>query len=482
MLRQQEAVLLDVSRPRSEFRSGDIIDIETEDGMEVDVTVLGLSEGGDPSEMRVRFVDGDVDDWPTEDFQNVRTAEEDRKAKLEKLEQKIAALEAVVAGTQRALLAPAASSLEELDEDKERDGQDAPVSLDSDELPDEALAIICHFLGVRELGRFACVLRRFTQCTLTEPGGGTLLSPIEEGARLRLLSMVPGGGDLVSRNGEASWLRALWYAECTKAVFTSCSPDVVLSEEGACRDETQPLSLKTTCYMYSNRNSLPGASSHSWLSWPPRRRSGAMLLPCTQLIRAMCTASGAVATGYGFAMCGWPMLSGTNYVEFTLLEHNGGEGRRGRAGAEMGVAEADFVGPGDTPRYRREETKRNDNYWLLSTHGSFVEYLGASSSAISWLTGQQGPRMRNFKEGDVVGLLLEMEKRTLSVYLNGVLRGVMVRPGMRYSDDAMAPKMHAPLWWAVNMVGGGSVRIERKPRPLHRCALPRRDEEHCMVQ
>eukprot|EP01047_Picozoa_sp_COSAG01_P126302 COSAG01_NODE_55430_length_325_cov_0.681416_1_plen_67_part_10 len=40
MLRQQEAVLLDVSRPRSEFRPGDIIDIETEDGMEVDVTVL----------------------------------------------------------------------------------------------------------------------------------------------------------------------------------------------------------------------------------------------------------------------------------------------------------------------------------------------------------------------------------------------------------------------------------------------------------
>eukprot|EP01046_Picozoa_sp_COSAG06_P091616 COSAG06_NODE_37902_length_429_cov_5.987879_1_plen_62_part_10 len=46
--------------------------------------------------------------------------------------------------------------------------------------PDETLALICRFLGPRELGRLACAARRFTEPTLTEPGGAKLLSPIEE--------------------------------------------------------------------------------------------------------------------------------------------------------------------------------------------------------------------------------------------------------------------------------------------------------------
>jgi hypothetical protein len=65
--------------------------------------------------------------------------------------------------------------------------------------PDEALAVVFCFLGPRELGRLACVARRFTEATLTEPGGGggggaggaQLLSPIEEGARLQLERLPP---------------------------------------------------------------------------------------------------------------------------------------------------------------------------------------------------------------------------------------------------------------------------------------------------
>ena len=110
---------------------------------------------------------------------------------------------------------------------------------------DEVLVNICRFLGLRELGRLACVARRYPEPTLTEPGGAKLLSPIEEGARLRLAaSAVAGGGG--SGGGGASggaaaerwvdetWVRALWRVQCPLK-FTSCGPEVVLSEEGALR-------------------------------------------------------------------------------------------------------------------------------------------------------------------------------------------------------------------------------------------------------
>eukprot|EP01046_Picozoa_sp_COSAG06_P049978 COSAG06_NODE_7807_length_2365_cov_5.041005_2_plen_236_part_00 len=66
-----------------------------------------------------------------------------------------------------------------------------PLSELAAQTPDEAFALVCSLVGLRELGRLACVARRFTEPTLTEPGGAKLLSPIEEGARLRLAA---GGG------------------------------------------------------------------------------------------------------------------------------------------------------------------------------------------------------------------------------------------------------------------------------------------------
>eukprot|EP01046_Picozoa_sp_COSAG06_P011956 COSAG06_NODE_689_length_13068_cov_9.661269_11_plen_148_part_00 len=63
-------------------------------------------------------------------------------------------------------------------------------------------------------------------------------------------------------------------------------------------------------------------------------------------------------------------------------------------------------------------------------------------------------------------------QRTLSVYLNGVRRGVMVVPGMRdwngaaacHYGGAVAP-LAGPLRWAVDVEIGASVRIERRPPP-----------------
>jgi hypothetical protein len=134
------------------------------------------------------------------------------------------------------------------DDDDDAPPADAPLlPLGDDEFPDDIIALICRFLGLRELGRLACVARRFTEPTLTEPGGAALLSPIEEGARLRLAAAaVAGGGGgggasgggaavrLAERWVDETWVRALWRVQCPLK-FTSCGRSVVLSEEGALR-------------------------------------------------------------------------------------------------------------------------------------------------------------------------------------------------------------------------------------------------------
>ena len=96
------------------------------------------------------------------------------------------------------------------------------LPLGDDEFPDEALAVVCSHLGPRELGRLACAARRFTEPTLTLGfhvvrfggsavlGGAQLLSPIEEGARLRLAAGSGGGGVAAERWAGETWVRALW--------------------------------------------------------------------------------------------------------------------------------------------------------------------------------------------------------------------------------------------------------------------------------
>jgi hypothetical protein len=55
---------------------GDIVDVETEDGIEV-ASVVGRSKSGDKTELRVRFADGAVDDWDAEDMKKKWAVGED---------------------------------------------------------------------------------------------------------------------------------------------------------------------------------------------------------------------------------------------------------------------------------------------------------------------------------------------------------------------------------------------------------------------
>ena len=81
------------------------------------------------------------------------------------------------------------------------------------------------------------------------------------------------------------------------------------------------------------------------------------------------------------------------------------------------------------------------------------------------------------KEGDVVGLQLEFERHTLTVYLNGSRRGVMVSPGMNSCGGAPVAPLVSPLRWAADIGDGASVRIERKRQP---CTT--HQEERCELQ
>ena len=132
---------------------------------------------------------------------------------------------------------------------------DAPLPLGDDKFPDDILALICSVLGLRELGRLACVARRFTEAMLTEPGGAKLLSPIEEGARLQLAAGRGGGGGAAERWAGETWVRALWRVQCPLK-FTSCGPAVVLSEEGALPARAQYPPLRLSLYLLHNSRPL----------------------------------------------------------------------------------------------------------------------------------------------------------------------------------------------------------------------------------
>ena len=66
------------------------------------------------------------------------------------------------------------------------------------------------------------------------------------------------------------------------------------------------------------------------------------------------------------------------------------------------------------------------------------------------------------------GLLLNLDAATLTVWVNGERKGVMVRPGMTntYTGEPVG-RLEGPLRWAVDLCYGSSVAISGPlPPPL----------------
>ena len=49
------------------------------------------------------------------------------------------------------------------------------------------------------------------------------------------------------------------------------------------------------------------------------------------------------------------------------------------------------------------------------------------------------------------GLLLDLDAATLTVWINGERKGVMVRPGMANRDGEPVGRLEGPLRWAVDL-------------------------------
>eukprot|EP01046_Picozoa_sp_COSAG06_P035695 COSAG06_NODE_3860_length_4823_cov_4.086367_5_plen_270_part_00 len=58
----------DQAPDRPAWAVGQMVEIQTEDGLERAVRILGSAESGQAEEMRVRFLDGVVDDWQCSEF------------------------------------------------------------------------------------------------------------------------------------------------------------------------------------------------------------------------------------------------------------------------------------------------------------------------------------------------------------------------------------------------------------------------------
>jgi len=167
-----------------------------------------------------------------------------------------------------------------------------------------------------------------------------------------------------------------------------------------------------------------------------------------------------------------PMAEGAHYVEMTLV-------KKGSYGAWMGVVGQGFDVAGGGKAYESAEA------WLLHTGVGCLYHARKSSD---W---EGMPQPHEIKPGDVVGLLLDLGQRTLSVYLNGARRGVMVAPGMKNTRGKAVAPLAGPLRWAVDVGFGSSVRIERRPPPPEVAAVVARNQAnqppspaggHCIVQ
>ena len=118
------------------------------------------------------------------------------------------------------------------------------------------------------------------------------------------------------------------------------------------------------------------------------------------------------------------MRSGRHFAQFTLVE-----------GLDIGfgVARPDCLldgGVGDTV---------DGHVYATNTGGCFPDHL-------HW-EGMQGA-----EQGDRIGMLLDLDQGSMTVWKNDVKLGVMVAAGLR-----------GPLCWAAELSVGNSVRIESAP-------------------
>ena len=161
------------------------------------------------------------------------------------------------------------------------------------------------------------------------------------------------------------------------------------------------------------------------------------------------------------------MRRGRHYATFTLREL----GQDDVLYILAGVVGSDFE-PSRTGRMVM------DSGWILDTRsGRFA--CGDGSDDGTEMNWEGQPENDELKKGGVVvrllpsplprtprhsrrcavqGMLLDLDAATLTVYVNGERKGVMVRPGMTDPYGEPVPQLEGPLRWAVDL--DGEVKID----------------------
>ena len=137
----------------------------------------------------------------------------------------------------------------------------------------------------------------------------------------------------------------------------------------------------------------------------------------------------------GTAVCKEPkMRSGKHYAEFTLVKGTN---------CTIGVCKAEF-----DPEDRKLACATADGWGYSARLGNL--HHNTLRPTTRW-TGQKAAR-----EGNVIGMLLNMDLGSLTVYHDGVKTGELVRSGLPKYDS---------LIWMVQLTDGAEVSIEKKDPP-----------------
>jgi hypothetical protein len=165
--------------------------------------------------------------------------------------------------------------------------------------------------------------------------------------------------------------------------------------------------------------------------------------------------AGGVAHLAKTAVCagGPAMVAGIHYAEFTT------EFAGSASSHCVGVVHAAF-------QSSEQPAHASSQAWMLNTRndglaqGTQPTVFGPSEQMLVY--PQWKRRGEGFQPGDVIGLLLDIERRTLTVFQNGNRLGLLVYPGISHEYGMQVGQLAAPLHWAVD------IEQQHKLRPAKR--------------
>ena len=271
-------------------------------------------------------------------------------------------------------------------------------------LGDDIFVLIAAELDACMLGRLACTAPRFWRASVADPahkGGGPpeLWSVAEEGARRRLVADAQSEQVLWRAAGGGAWLRAL---------------------AASLKSKLPPLKFERV---------------HSMLRLSDREIEAKR----RQVLLVGDTVTGATGH-YRAAATKVVMRAGQHYAEFEALTGVGG----GESGVSVGVIRPTWDVEGGVLPSRESG---HAFYWLPGGH-KFPGNEGWSG-------------MEEACKGDTIGLLLDIDKGTLTVFKKAATEQGMRRLGV------MATGLSGEFCWAVSLRGEKrSARIRSAPIPV----------------